>query len=149
MPDQHQQHRPARRPLAPLTESVVLRCADGGDDALTFRATFGYDAADPYAIRVTFPVPGGQVHWVLARNLLQRGLHEPAGLGDVLLRPGHDDGGRPVVVLEFRSPDGRLVVEARSGDLLAFLLQTWALVPLGSEVDHVDLDVLVDQLLAG
>lgn len=145
-------HRPQRRTTgptrAPLSEEIDLWCLDEAGRALSFRARFGYSAEDPYAVRVAFPVPGGAVHWVLARTLLQRGLHEPTGEGDVLLRPGLSDSGRPVVVLELRSPEGRLVVEARASDLLAFLVQTWSVVQPGSESDHVDLDRLVEELLS-
>jgi hypothetical protein len=41
------------------------------------------------------------------------------------------------------------VVEARTADVYQFLARTWAAVPPGSEGDTVDLDELVEELLAG
>ena len=51
--------------------------------------------------------------------------------------------------MDFHSPEGRLIVEARTSDVYQFLARTWVAVPPGSEGENVDLDELVEELLAG
>lgn len=136
------------QPLAPtVTHDVALHCHDEYGRPYAFIATFGYHTDDPYAVWLTFHIPGGDVSWVLARSLLLRGLTEPAGEGDVRLWPSIDEAGRAVVRMDFHSPEGRLLTEARTADLHTFLVQTWAAVPPGAEGLQVDLDRLVDSLL--
>ena len=132
-----------------VTQEIALGCEDELGRPLTFISSFGYDPHDPYAVWLTFHIPGGDVHWVLARTLLAQGIDEPTGEGDVCLWPNLDADGRAVVSMDFHSPEGRLVVEARTKDVYQFLARTWAAVPPGSESDNVDLDELVEELLAG
>ena len=132
-----------------VTQEIALQCEDELGRPLTFVSSFGYDPRDPYAVWLTFHIPGGDVHWVMARSLLAKGIDEPTGEGDVCLWPNLDSDGRAVVSMDFHSPEGRLVVEARSKDVYQFLARTWTVVPPGSEGDNVDLDELVEELLAG
>jgi len=132
-----------------VSQEIALQCEDELGRPLTFISSFGYDPADPYAVWLTFHIPGGDVHWVMGRALLARGIDEPTGEGDVCLWPNLDADGRAVVSMDFHSPEGRLVVEARSSDIYQFLGRTYAAVAPGSEGDNVDLDELVQDLLAG
>ncbi|WP_134768432.1 SsgA family sporulation/cell division regulator [Nocardioides sp. 1609] len=133
-------------PLAPaVTADIALHCDDELGRPMVFMATFAYDADDPYAVQVTFHVPSGEVLWVVSRSLLTRGLGEPAGEGDVRLRPDVDDDGRAVLRMVFHSPEGLLRVDARVSELLSFLGRTWLTVRPGEEV--VDVDDLVASLL--
>jgi hypothetical protein len=132
-----------------VTQEIALGCDDELGRPLTFVSSFGYDASDPYAVSLAFHIPGGDVHWVMARSLLARGIDEPTGEGDVCLWPNLDADGRAVVSMDFHSPEGRLVVEARTKDVYQFLARSWAVVPPGAEGDNVDLDELVEELLAG
>ncbi len=135
-----------QQPLAPaVTADIALHCDDEQGRPMAFIATFSYDAADPYAVTVTFHVPAGDVPWVVARSLLVRGLAQPAGDGDIRLRPGLDEDGRAVVRMDFHSPEGRLKVEVRTGELLGFLGRTWLTVRPGEE--SVDVDDLIHALL--
>jgi hypothetical protein len=135
------------QPLAPaVTADIALHCDDEHGRPMAFIATFSYDVDDPYAVQVTFHVPSGEIPWVMARSLLTRGLGEPAGNGDIRLRPGIDEDGRAVVRMDFHSPEGRLQVGVRTSDLLAFLGRTWVTVRPGHE-QH-DVDVIVSALLA-
>jgi len=136
------------QPVSPtLSQDIALHCDDELGRPMSFMASFGYHDDDPYAVWVTFRIPAGEVRWAMARSLLQRGLTEPAGEGDVRLWPNLDDEGRAVVYMDFHSPEGRLVTAARTADLHQFLVGTWDAVPLGTESDWVDLDGLVDSLL--
>lgn len=135
------------QPLAPaVTADIALHCDDELGRPMAFIATFSYDVDDPYAVCVTFHVPAGDVPWVMSRNLLTRGLGEPAGDGDIRLQPSLDEDGRAVVRMDFHSPEGRLQVEVRTADLLAFLGRTWVAVRPGEE--QVDVEAMLDELLA-
>ncbi len=132
-------------PLAPaILADIALHCDDELGRPMAFMASFAYDCADPYAVRVTFHVPAGDVPWVMARSLLLRGLSEPCGDGDVRLAPAIDEDDRAVVRMVFHSPEGRLRVHARTSEVLAFLTRTWLAVVPGHE--DVDVDALVEAL---
>ena len=137
-------------PVTPaVTQDITLRCLDDSGLDLAFIASFGYDAHDPYAVWLTFHIPGGDVSWAVARSLLLRGLTEPAGDGDIRLRPVIDDQGHAAVVFDFHSPNGRLLTQARTAELHTFLARTWVAVPAGGEAERLDLDALVGALLGG
>ena len=127
-----------------LSQELVLQCLDARGRTVDLPATFGYDPADPWAVCITFRGPKDDVSWLVARELLIRGLTDPAGEGDIQLWPSIDDGGRAAVVMELRSPDGHLVTELRTHELSRFLTRTQAMVPSGTEV--MDLDGLVEAI---
>jgi hypothetical protein len=138
-----------RQPISrALTQELTLQVLDGWGRTVDLRASFGYDAADPWAVWITFRGASGRsaepVRWAVGRDLLLQGLTDPAGEGDVQLFPSVDDSGRAAVVMELCSPDGRLVTQMRTSDLYRFLSRTLAVVPLGTE--HIDLDLLVEAL---
>jgi hypothetical protein len=128
-----------------LSAELTFQCLDTRGRSVDLPAAFGYDASDPWAVRITFGRPGEQVTWVVGRDLLVRGLTDPAGEGDVQVWPSIDEYGRAAVVIEFRSPDGRLVTQLRTHDLYRFLARSQAIVPSGTE--SIDLDLLVEDLL--
>ncbi len=124
-----------------------LHLIDGTGQPLDLSAMFGYVAEDPYAVSVTFYTDGPEVTWSFARDLLARGLVAPTGSGDVQLWPLLSDDGQPLVAIELVSPGGEAVLQARSADIADFVSATTALVPAGTESDHLDLDGLVEALL--
>ncbi len=132
-----------------LTQELVLQVLDAWGRTVDLPAEFGYDAADPWAVWITFRGASGrsseEVRWALGRDLLLQGLTDPAGEGDVQLWPSVDEYGRAAVVMELCSPDGRLVTQLRTSDLYRFLTRTLAMVPAGTEV--IDLDSLVADLV--
>lgn len=131
-----------------IREDVVLGCVDEGGQAMTLDAELAYEPADPYAVSVTFRTSAGDVVWTFARDLLVQGLNSPAGDGDVHVWPCLDEAGRAIVIVELSSPDGELMVQIESRDAYRFVNRSLACVPLGSESDNLDLDLLVQQLLA-
>ena len=137
-----------QHPMFPaLTQELTLQCRDQHGRSVQLTASLGYEPSDPYAVWITFLTPTTQVRWAICRMTLLLGLTDPAGRGDLQLWPSVDHDGRAVVVLEFHSPDGRLVAEAPTHDVYRFLTRTLAVVPAGTEGDHLDLDALVDDLL--
>ncbi len=108
---------------------------------------FSYDPADPYAVAIVFEAGLPTVRRELARSSLARGITEPVGGAHLSLWPSLTAAGRAVVVLSMVSPDGDLLCEIRTNQLHRFLTRTFALVPVGTESDHLDLDRVVERLL--
>ena len=138
----------SNRPTA-LLQDVLLSCLDPQGRPVSIRTTLSYRRDDPYAVTLTFhSKSSGDVDWLVARSLLLQGLAMPVGEGDVRIFPSIDETARAVTVLEFTSPDGTLVGQVGSGDLHRFLRRTFEVVPPGDEFTYLDLDGLVEALLA-
>ncbi|GAA4661906.1 SsgA family sporulation/cell division regulator [Streptomyces youssoufiensis] len=126
---------------------VYVAVADHPTTALPARLR--YDRKDPYAVRLSIGgTTIGTVDWVFARALLSEGLGKPVGTGDVLVRPQHR-GHRHSVCVIVRSTAGFALLDIAATALRAFLDQTELLVPTGAEGRHIDLDLLIAELLAG
>jgi hypothetical protein len=109
-----------------------------------------YDPADPYAVAMAFLRDGDEVVWVFARDLLLRGVTEPAGLGDVHVFPSVDADGSAVVAVGLRGPTGEALMMGRARDFLSFLGQTTRAVWPGTEQDAgLSLDNAIAELLVG
>jgi hypothetical protein len=130
-----------------LAQDLTLHCLDGKGRPVELVATLGYQVHDPYAVWLSFHAPDGEIRWAVSRDLVLQGLTAPAGEGDIRLWPSIDEEGHAVLVVDFRSPDGRLVAQAPTHDVGGFLTRTLAAVPLGSEREHLDLDGLIGALL--
>ena len=131
-----------------LAQDIEMDCVDAAGQSMKLDASLGYQPSDPYAVAVTFRTPGGDVVWTFARELLARGLAAPAGEGDVHVWPCLSSDGRAVIIIELRSPDGELLVQAPALEITAFVNQSIALVPEGAESSQFDIDELIGQLLA-
>ncbi|WP_156727842.1 SsgA family sporulation/cell division regulator [Streptomyces apocyni] len=123
-------------------------------EELSFRipVEMRYETADPYAVRLTFHLPGdAPVTWAFSRELLVDGINEPCGDGDVHIAP---DGSEPLTDAVIRLQVGADQALFRSGiaPLIAFLDRTDKVVPLGQERLLADferhLDDALDRILA-
>ena len=113
-------------------------------------ALLTYEAADPFAVRITFgdtargpEATDEGVTWLVGRDLLRVGLDHPAGDGDVRVWPASATA--DVLFLHLRAPSGEALFELSRATLSAFLRETEVLVPAGSEAAALDLD---DELAA-
>ncbi|MGK2874114.1 MAG: SsgA family sporulation/cell division regulator [Nocardioides sp.] len=131
-----------------MLADMSLECVDPWGRSVEAPITLSYRSDDPFAVTLIFRSSSETVAWIVGRNLLMQGLTAPVGEGDVRIYPSIVTGARTVVVLDFRSPDGRLVAQADSSQLQAFLTQAFAVVPAGTESAFLDIDSLVDDLLA-
>ncbi|AZM56807.1 SsgA family sporulation/cell division regulator [Streptomyces sp. WAC 01529] len=130
-----------------IEQAVEARLVAAAPRMPTIPATLHYDRRDPFAVRMSFPAPatleGVEVYWTFARELLTVGVERAVGDGDVRVRPyGFDR-----TVVEFHAPEGTAIVHIRTGELRRFLLRTTALVPVGQEHRHVDLDQDLAELM--
>ena len=115
-----------------------------------------YEATDPFAVRIAFGDVGDEngavdldeagIAWLVSRELLLSGLDRPAGDGDVRVWPSTN--AADVLFLHLRAPSGEALFELSRATVGAFLRQTEALVPSGSESDLLDLDDELAVLLA-
>jgi len=116
-----------------------------------------YDPTDPFAVRIAFGDVGDErdlvdveeagIAWLVSRELLQSGLDRPSGDGDVRVWPAH--GATDVLFLHLRAPSGEALFELSRATVAAFLRQTEALVPSGSESGMLSLDEELQALLSG
>ncbi len=136
------------QPITPvLAQHVTLRAPHSGSGSVELDAVFEYDSRDPFAVWITFGSGATSIRWAMSRSLLAQGLTDPAGEGDLRLRPSLDHDGSGVVVFEFHSPDGRFVAQASTRELYRFLTRTLAKVPFGSESAHFDVDAIISDLM--
>lgn len=130
-----------------IAQHVVFECLDAQGRAGALDATLTYDVNDPYAVTVSFHTRVESVAWTFARELLSAGFDRPSGSGDVEAYPAIDCEGCAATVLELHAPEGSFVAQARTADLRHFLTSTCDVVPLGSELAHLDLDEMIRALL--
>jgi hypothetical protein len=135
------------QPISPVMAQHVTLRAPGSGPGVELDAVFEYDTRDPFAVWITFGAGASGIRWALGRSLLAQGLTDPAGEGDLRLRPGLDEDGSGTVVFEFHSPDGRFVAHASTRDLYRFLTRTLAAVPFGRESAHFDVDAIIADLM--
>jgi hypothetical protein len=111
-----------------VTAELGLRLVVPDGSPVPVTAGIRYDAADPYAVSVTFFTGAAEpVRWTFARQLLTDGVERSVGEGDVRVWPAQTDG-NPVVYIALSS----------LGDVVDFLSRTYLAVPTGSESDFVD-----------
>jgi len=137
---------------ATVVHEVDLRLIAPGDEGLRLTATLRYQPLDPYAVEATFRAGDEAISWVLGRDLLSEGLTKVSGEGDVRVWPTLDLGESGeqsrVVMLQLSSPDGRALLAAPAEEVGAFLAETYEVVPPGGEGEHLDIENVVERLLA-
>jgi Streptomyces sporulation and cell division protein, SsgA len=133
-------------PLA-VTQPVTLELIDATGASTPIEAELHYNPTDPYAVTTVFMTGHSQVRWTFGRDLLTEGLYEPSGDGDVHVWPCLDADGHAVVIIELCSPDGEALVQAKTGDLRAFVDRTSKAVQPGSESEHIDVDATIHAIL--
>ena len=150
-----------------VVEDMASRPAPGYSSPLTLHligprswtevpALLSYDPADPYAVRICFGEVGASssepvsaedgVVWLLGRDLLRSGLERPTGEGDVRIWPAQ--AATDVLFLHLQAPSGEALFELSRAAVTAFLRQTEALVPLGTESTRLGLDEELQELLS-
>ncbi|QGV82698.1 SsgA family sporulation/cell division regulator [Streptomyces ficellus] len=118
-------------------------------DELSFRipVELGYETRDPFAVRMTFHLPGdAPVTWAFGRELLLDGINGPSGEGDVHIRPaGSED--LSDVSIRLQVGGDRALFRSSAPPLVAFLDRTDKLVPLGQERTLGDFEEHLEEAL--
>ena len=105
-----------------------------------------YSAADPFAVTLGVRTRGDRfVEWLISRDLVVESLRTPTGFGDVRMSPQHVQG-YDIVEIEIRSTDGRAVLEVDRDLLAEFIDASAALVAVGDESAHMDLDAEISKI---
>jgi hypothetical protein len=134
--------------LADVALDITVECMDDRGIRHEIDTVLGYRRSDPFAVSMTFVTGDGNLVWTFGRDLLIRGVESPTGDGDVHVSPAISFTGRAMVSIELSSPDGHLVLLARSSDINDFLTRAAAVVTPGNESEHFDVDMLISQVLA-
>jgi hypothetical protein len=129
-----------------VSSDLDLTLVMSDDRTLRVPSTLVYAIDNPYAVTAVFRTGDGDVTWVFGRDLLDDGLIEPVGEGDVTVWPAVEDA-RAIACLALASPAGSALLHVDASALRAFLDETYALVPLGTEGDHLDIDAELEALL--
>lgn len=106
-----------------------------------------YETCDPYAVRLTFHLPGdAPVTWAFGRELLVDGVGRPCGEGDVRVSPaGSETLGDVLIRLQVGADQA--LFRSSVAPLVTFLDRTDKLVPLGQEGALADFDAHLDEAL--
>ena len=105
-----------------------------------------YDPDDPFAVSLAIGVEcGDPVVWVFARDLLAAGIGTPTGLGDITIEPADDDQSRQLRIT--LATDSLATLLVPRDPVVEFLVDTFAIVPTGSESERIDLDAEIASLL--
>ncbi|MFJ2262249.1 SsgA family sporulation/cell division regulator [Streptomyces sp. NPDC087844] len=118
-------------------------------EELSFRipVELRYETCDPYAVRLTFHLPGdAPVTWAFGRELLIDGVGRPCGDGDVHITPSDSESFGDVLIRLQVGVDQALF-RCGTAPLLAFLDRTDRLVPLGQERSLAGFDTHLDEAL--
>jgi hypothetical protein len=137
-----------RHTVSDVLLDITVECMDERGIRHEIDTVLGYSSSDPFAVSMTFITGDGNLVWTFGRDLLMRGTESPVGEGDVHVAPAIGVSGRAMVSIELSSPDGHLVLLARSSDINDFVGRTVALVAPGTESDFFDVDMLITQVLA-
>ncbi|MFF7447641.1 MULTISPECIES: SsgA family sporulation/cell division regulator [unclassified Streptomyces] len=118
-------------------------------EELSFRipVELGYETHDPYAVRLTFHLPGdAPVTWAFGRELMIDGVGRPCGDGDVRIAPAEVDT-LGEVLIRLQVGADQALFRSSAAPLIAFLDRTDKLVPLGQEGALADFDAHLEEAL--
>ncbi|MEU5685258.1 SsgA family sporulation/cell division regulator [Streptomyces venezuelae] len=118
-------------------------------EELSFRipVELRYELGDPYAVRLTFHLPGdAPVTWAFGRELLIDGVGRPCGDGDVRVEPT-DSLMLDEALIRLQVGADQALFRVGIPPLLAFLDRTDKLVPLGQERALADFEAHLDETL--
>jgi hypothetical protein len=128
-----------------ITTQVSLCVSTGNADA-ELAAELRYDPSDPFAVTLAIGTDCDEpVIWTFARELLASGVTSPSGEGDITIEPDRDGDER---MLRITLATDCLATMLVPGDrVVEFLVESYGLVPTGTELERVDLDAEIAALL--
>lgn len=109
-------------------------------------AELRYDPSDPLAVALAIGTECGEpVVWTFARDLLATGVGAAAGEGDITIEP--IDGAERRTLRLTLATDCVATMTTATDPVVEFLLDSFTLVPSGTELDHIDLEAEIAALL--
>lgn len=138
----------ARSESLPLPESVCVETPGKLSGVGNIKTEFRYDPAHPFTVTMAFPGEheddGDVVSWSYGRDLLDAGLKDWAGQGDVRIWSTDTNS----VHIKLQSPDGAALFEYDKKVLREFVREVYKQVPRNKETAHIDLDAAIDRILS-
>jgi len=137
---------PASTTTAVITlHLLVVTDEELGAIGVPVATTFRYDAADPWAVQMTFEIGEEEDHvkWRLARSVLADGLKGESGNGDVRICPVS----KRDLTITLSNSDRAALLSAPARQVGAFLRSTYQIVPKDAEPSCVDIDAELSSLL--
>jgi hypothetical protein len=131
-----------------ITAPLPMIVSTGVGEA-ELEAELRYDPADPFAVSLAIGVECNEpVVWVFARELLAAGIDGPAGEGDITIEPDslHSSYEERSIRITLAT-DCLATMTAPAAAIFEFLVETFSVVPTGTELDRVDLDAELAALL--
>jgi Streptomyces sporulation and cell division protein, SsgA len=117
----------------PLAADLSARLLHRGSKSVAARIHLKYRSTDPYAVEMTIRVRDQKpITWMFGRELLDDGLRQQSGLGNVTITPCPQ---APTVLVHVKLRDdiGAADLEMRSEPVAEFLRLTYLQVPEGTE----------------
>ena len=138
-----------QHPARTITTPVPLIVSTGAGEA-ELDAELRYDPADPFAVSLAIGTEcGDPVVWTFARDLLSAGIGSPQGEGDITIEPDYandlDSDERMLRITLATDCLATMITPAAT--VVEFLVETFTVVPTGSELDRVDFDAEIAALL--
>jgi Streptomyces sporulation and cell division protein, SsgA len=135
-------------PRTVTTQLALVVTTGSGDADLT--GELRYDPSDPFAVSFAIGTEcSDPVVWTFARDLLSEGIAAPSGEGDITIEPDPAAvGGEERVLRITLATDCLATMRVSTDRVVEFLVETYALVPTGCELERVDLDAEIAALLA-
>ncbi|WP_405484426.1 SsgA family sporulation/cell division regulator [Streptomyces sp. NBC_00009] len=135
-------------PLKPVVQGVAVQLVISRTYTLSMGLSLRYETTDPYVVRAAlFGDTDEPVEWVLGRDVLADGLKGSAGCGDVRVWSAVGRGDQAMYIV-LGSPAGTDLLEVPVQDVKAFLENTEAVMPRGTESGHIDWDLELANLFA-
>ena len=117
-------------------------------EMLPVQTRFHYAAADPFAISVNFSnTVGGEVTWILSRELLSEGMLRPRGEGDVRIWPPCPKHGGNRLHIQLVGRSGMALLYADITRMRSWVAGTYALIPAGTEAEAINWEASFERLL--
>ena len=132
-----------------VTTPLALTVTTGTGEA-ELSGELRYDPSDPFAVSMAIGVDCGEpVIWTFARELLAAGVGTPAGEGDITVEPDLSAGftGEDRMLRITLATDCMATMLAPAERVVEFLVETYSVVPTGTELDRVDFDAEIAALL--
>ena len=133
-----------------ITTPLSLTVSTGTGEA-ELDGELRYDPSDPFAVSLAIGVDCGEpVVWTFGRELLAAGVGNPAGEGDITIEPDTAErvAGEERILRITLATDCMATMLASAERVVEFLVETYAAVPTGTELDRVDFDAEIAALLA-
>ena len=129
-----------------VTKTLTLSVSAVTGDA-DLEAELRYDPSDPLAVSLAIGTECGEpVVWVFGRDLLADGVKDCAGEGDITVEPASDIDSRELRIT--LATDCLATMLASRDEIVEFLVETYSVVPTGTEFDRIDWDAEISALLS-